>query len=85
LTRSRYISVSYWFSCHLEAISPVEERPDGPDRRQNDESRGHGLCDALNLKLGGECLGSNDLSTIGSNDMLKGRDHKCEWQTVQIR
>lgn len=71
-------AVSDWFG------SPIKERPNGPERRKQNELRLHGWFDQLEFLLGLELLREENASTVRSNDVLKGSDQESEWQSKTI-
>lgn len=60
---------------------PVKERPDSPERREQDETRGHGLRNLLELLLGRQGLRHQDSRSVGADDFLQGRDQESKRQS----
>lgn len=74
------LSANVHVSICPEVDEPVEERPQGPESRQQDQLRGHCDLDLLKLLLGANLLGYQDTRSIRAYDSFKRRDEKSERQ-----
>lgn len=70
-----------WWDWWLD--SPVEEWPNSPDSREQDELGSHGGQDLPELLLCWKRLGHSDSSTIGPYDVMERRDQEGKGEAVR--
>lgn len=64
--------------------SPVEEGPECPQSRKQNEFGRHGQSDKLELVLGSKFLREENAGSIGSDNVFERGNEEGEWQTGSV-